>query len=516
MGRGRKPISNITSSDWESVFYNSVGHFVQIINNELSKEYKLEPLSNHIKIIGGYAFKNAQYKKNGVPIIRISDFNDERIVLNDVVYYSEADELEKYELYGNDIIIALTGGTIAKLAIVQSGLGKLYLNQRVGKFKILKPTEFESEYVYWIARSVQSIIKNLAWGAAIPNVSPKEIEALMFAFPDKSIQKGIIQFLNDLKNNNIEDDKVYFNWEIEKAIINLQFKQANNNTLSTELIYQLNLITKLRLQLLQDAAQGKLVKQHPDDESASILFEKIKAEKEQFVKNKKLKKERELPEIIREEIPFDIPKNWVWCKLGQILLEIKYGTSQSCDYDINQNTAVLRIPNVSNGIIDIKDLKYTNLSKKEKTDLSLKENDILIIRSNGSRDIVGKTALVDKRFVDYAFAGYLIRLRFNDQLIDPRYLLFITQSSYFRKLIESPLRTTVGINNINTAEISNLLIPLPPIAEQYRIVQKLNQLMQTREDLETSIKQSKQQNEQLLQQVLREALTTEVEPEEVI
>ena len=82
--------------------------------------------------------------------------NLQKIVLDDVVFYDETQELKRYELNEGDIVIALTGGTIAKLGIVQKGIGKLYLNQRVGKFEVLKPDEFETEYVYWIARSVQS------------------------------------------------------------------------------------------------------------------------------------------------------------------------------------------------------------------------------------------------------------------------------------------------------------------------------------------------------------------------
>ena len=193
MSRGRKAIV-FNGSDWETVFYNSVGKYVQCINKELAKEIRPEPLSKHIRILGGYAFKSTEYKKQGIPIIRISDFSNERIQLSDPAFYKESKELERFELKQGDIVIALTGGTIAKLAIVQAGLGKLYLNQRVGKFEVLNLNEFESEYVYWIARSVQSIIKSLAWGAAIPNVSPKQIEELEFSFPDKNIQKQIIGF----------------------------------------------------------------------------------------------------------------------------------------------------------------------------------------------------------------------------------------------------------------------------------------------------------------------------------
>ena len=221
MAKGNRTINLYKDDVWKSVFFESVGTYVNVINNELSQEYPLEPLSDYIKIGGGYAFKTSEYKKSGIPIIRISDFNNEQIDISNCVYYDEDASLSKYELKENDIIICLTGGTIAKLGIVQAGLGKLYMNQRVGRFDILDKSKFEKEYVYWIARSVQSIIKNLAWGAAIPNVSPKQIEKLQFSFPPIEVQRQIIEFLNDLKNNTIQN-KVYFNESIERHIIELQ------------------------------------------------------------------------------------------------------------------------------------------------------------------------------------------------------------------------------------------------------------------------------------------------------
>lgn len=509
MGRGRKSISNFKGSDWESVFYNSVGYFVKIINQELSKEYKLEPLSNHIKIIGGYAFKNAQYQKNGVPIIRISDFSNERIDLKDVVYYKEKKTLEKYELYENEIVIALTGGTIAKLAIVQGGLGKLYLNQHVGKFEVLKPNEFESEYVYWIARSVQNTIKNLAWGAAIPNVSPKEIEALKFSFPKRSIQQGIIQFLNDLKNNDIQENTVYFNEEIENSVIALQLGQVGHNTLSLELSHQLHLVKKLRQQLLQDAVQGKLVEQNPNDGPASVLLQKIKAEKEQHIKDKKLKKEKELPLIKPEEIPFGIPENWVWCKFGEIS-EIKRGKGP-----IYSEKGIYKMLNqkcVRWFIIDNQYAKQVDQSwfNSLSDDFTVKKEDVLI-NSTGDGTI-GRSAIADFTVEGFGFDSHILRMR---SWVDQKFICYFINSEHGQNLVEltkgatSTKQTELGVNNL-----LNFVLPLPPLAEQHRIVQKLEQLMQTCDALEATIKQSQQQNEQLLQQVLREALTKEVEPTE--
>ncbi len=276
--------------DYNTVFFNSVGSYVQRINDFLSHEIKPEPLLSHIRIAGGFAFKSSDYLKEGIPVIRISDFSDEKIVLKNVKFYEKSKSLKKYELKSGDIIIALTGGTIAKLGIVQDGIGKLYLNQRVGKFEVLNPAEFECEYVYWIARSVQVIIKELAWGAAIPNVSPKQIEKLKFPIPEKKVQRGIIMFLNDMRNNSIETRKCYFHTETEAEILFMHQQSLRGAGIITELTYQQTLLKELRQQILQEAIEGKLTKDwradNPNVEPASELLKRIQAEKEQLVKIK--------------------------------------------------------------------------------------------------------------------------------------------------------------------------------------------------------------------------------------
>jgi restriction endonuclease S subunit len=500
MGRGRKPISNFNGSEWETVFYNSVGTYVQYINIQLSKEYALEPLSNHLKIVGGYAFKTAEYKNQGIPIIRISDFNNEQIVLKDVVYYQESKELDKYQLIEGDIIIALTGGTIAKLAIVQAGLGKIYLNQRVGKFQALNPAEFEVEYIYWLARSIQSIIKNLAWGAAIPNVSPKQIEELKFPFPTKDIQRGIIEFLNDLKNNILKDDKVYFDEIIENEIILLQEKQLTTSTISTELTHQLTLVKKLRQQLLQDAVQGKLVEQNKKDEPASQLLKKIKAEKEKLIAEKKLKKEKELPPIKPEEIPFEIPDNWVWCRLGEI---IQYTEN----LDIQKHHSLDTIINyIDIDAIDNQKQVIREVKQKSVGELSTRARRVLkkgYIMYSTVRPYLKNIAVIDIELENFiGSTGFNV---FQTILVDTKYvfnfLLTPTLNDKYKEMM-------VGFNSpsITNEQFEQTLFPLPPQAEHIRIVQKLDELMLYCNELEASIKQSESQNEKLLQQVLREAL----------
>ncbi len=297
---------------------------------------------------------------------------------------------------------------------------------------------------------------------------------------------------------------------IEFQLANYQkFVNAKNiiKNLLEESEKQKNYIKQLRQNILQEAIEGKLTadwrKQNPaqkgnPDYDAEALFEQIQKDRNNE------KKQKEISSITDEEKPFEIPEGWKWVRLGEIIYSIVYGTSEKCSYDDKQNSAILRIPNISSGFIDVSDLKYTNLSKTEKEELSLKENDLLVIRSNGSPEIVGKMVCVPKTFEKYCYAGYLIRLRF----IVPEIGFFIAKISNAKSLrnqIEAPLRTTVGINNINADEIKRLKFPLPSLTEQKEIVEQIEKHLQTISDLENQITEREQLIKQLMQSILKDA-----------
>lgn len=499
MSRGRKSFCSSITDNWEKAFFNSIGHYITLINKGLSKSFNSEPLSNHIKIVGGFAFKNAEYKSSGIPIIRISDFSNERIVLDNVVYYEESPLLEKYELKESDIIIALTGGTIGKLGIVQAGLGKLYLNQRVGKFDILNADEFEKEYIYWIARGIESIVKNLAWGAAIPNVSPKQIEDLNFPIPTKDIQKSIIRFLNDLKNGSVNDE-IYFDEEIENEIKDIQEKQVKARDLQDELSHQLTLLENLNQAILQEAVQGKLVKQDPKDEPATELLKRIKAEKA-----KSGKKEKPLPPIKPEEIPFEIPSNWVWCRL------IDVGTTQTGTTPPTSNKEFFGkdIPFIKPADISLSGIDYENegltLSGLEKGVL-IKADSLMMVCIGGS---TGKSNYTNQD------------VSCNQQIntikglcgISGQFLQYFLQSPYFQKAIWA--KSSGGTTPIvNKSKWESIPIPLPPLSEQKRIVAEIEKQLAKTNQLKEHIIANQQATEQLLKALLHQAFEVE-EMEEV-
>ncbi|MCK7341042.1 restriction endonuclease subunit S [Enterobacter cloacae] len=250
-------------------------------------------------------------------------------------------------------------------------------------------------------------------------------------------------------------------------------------------------IDALKQTILQLAVMGKLVSQDPDDEPASELLKRIEQEKAQLVKEGKIKKQKPLPPVSDNEKPFELPQGWEWIRFSEILAELKYGTSQKCDYSTN-GYPVLRIPNVVGGEISLEDMKFCKLSEHEVKELSLKKDDLIFIRSNGSLSIVGQCTLLRRSLVDHAYAGYLIRARMFCDSVCAEYISLMMKTVFIRDQIEKPIRTTTGVKNINSSELSNLKLALPPLLMQKVIVEKTDVLLSFCESLQSRLRSAQQ------------------------
>jgi type I restriction enzyme, S subunit len=138
--------------------------------------------------------------------------------------------------------------------------------------------------------------------------------------------------------------------------------------------------------------------------------------------------------------------------------------------------------------------------------LKLQLGDILVVRSNGSLSLVGRPALVESHAVGYCYAGYLVRVRTNASLLDTRYVTLALGATHVRDQIERPIRTAVGLKNVNATELSRLLVPIPPLAEQHRIVAKVEELTEVCDRLESQIIAAQDAGRRVLEAVLHEAL----------
>jgi len=323
-------------------------------------------------------------------------------------------------------------------------------------------------------------------GAANVSLAVKDIAKIEIPLPPIDEQKDFIVFFNELQR---------FNYAL--------VQEFNN---------QEKYVSQLKQAILQEAIAGQLTadwrkqnlmqKGNPDTDAAALLA-KIKTEKQQLIADGKLKKEKPLAEIDSFAL-YELPHNWKWTRLGDITESLRYGTSQKCSYS-KVGIPVLRIPNLKDGMIDKSDLKYTLMSDTEIKNYSLYQEDILMIRSNGSKSLVGRASIVSSDCEGYAYAGYLVRLRFTPNSLISNFLYLVFESKFVRDQIEIPVRTTTGVKNINSTEILNLIIPLPPLAEQKAIVEKVDKLMNIIDQLEQQIKHRKQLAQALMQTVLREA-----------
>ena len=298
------------------------------------------------------------------------------------------------------------------------------------------------------------------------------------------------------------DEKFFLNYEIllpnvDEQLIQIdKIKSQKNsfNELTTELTHQLTLVKRLRQQLLQDAVQGTLVEQNPKDEPASELLKKIKAEKERLIAEKKLKKEKELPPIKPEEIPFEIPENWVWCRLGECIT-LKSGQDLSpSEYSDSIEDGLPYITGASN----LENEKVI-INRWTKVPKSIATEGELLLTCKGAG--IGKMAWLELPKVH--IARQIMALNSNQVLL--KYI----KTAITINIPEYQKKAKSLIPGIDRDTVLTTLFPLPPLAEQNRIVQKLDELMQNCNELEASIKQSESQNEKLLQQVLREALRKE-------
>lgn len=172
---------------------------------------------------------------------------------------------------------------------------------------------------------------------------------------------------------------------------------------------------------------------------------------------------------------YELPQSWSWINFGQVISDLRYGTSAKCGYEV-RGCPVLRIPNLKRGRISVADLKFGPLSAEEATRLALLPGDLLIVRSNGSATLVGSAAIVGEESRDFAFAGYLMRVRLKDSIALPTYILLALQTASVRAQIEGPIRTTSGVKNINSTEIQRLKFALPPLELQQRIVAHVDKL----------------------------------------
>lgn len=286
--------------------------------------------------------------------------------------------------------------------------------------------------------------------------------------------------------------------ERQLEIIELEDEAAElKKDLEEKLILQDGDVAKLRQALLREAMQGKLTKQDAKDGSSTDLLKTIKKEK-----SKSIKLLKSFPQINDEEVPFNIPENWAWCRLGEII-DIKGGKRVPNGYQLlkeKTNHGYIRITDMKQGTILNDDLRFISDSVYEGIKNYIIKKDNLYITIAGT---IGQVGDVPEFFDGMNLTENAARI-----------ILFNTNKSFLRYCMSTAFCQLQFIDKTKSRaqpklalkRIETTLIPLPPLPEQNRIVKKIEQLMQLCDELQYSIQQSKIENEKLLQGALRDAL----------
>ena len=236
---------------------------------------------------------------------------------------------------------------------------------------------------------------------------------------------------------------------------------------------------KLRQKILDLAIRGKLVPQDPNDEPASVLLERIRAEKERLIQEGKIKRSKKSASDDEIEAPFEIPESWEWTTIGEIALSILYGVSESAKD--SGNYKLLRITDIQNNKVNWDSVPFTNYDENKAQPYLLQDGDILFARTGAT---VGKSYLVEGLIQPSIYASYLIRVQ-TSSLILPSYIKFYFESGYYWEQI-SLSSVGIGQPNVNGTTLAALSIPIPPYKEQLRIASAVERWFTLIDELESN------------------------------
>jgi len=381
-----------------------------------------------------------------------------------------------------------------------------------GWLRISPPESINKDYLYLLLSSpfIKRAFQKSAAGAVVLNLNADKVREVLLPIPPRNEQLKLSQKVQELMalcdqleqqsyqsidaHNQLVDtllQTLVDSANAEELASNWQRLSDHFDTLFTT-EYS---IDALKQTILQLAVMGKLVKQDPTDEPASELLKRIAKEKEALVKAGKIKKQKPLPAITEDEKPFELPKGWEWIQLGDVHPEFQNGASSRGDSN-GIDVVVFRLADITDLKISEADTRTLQIDGSSLDKYNLLRDDILIVRVNGSAELVGRFVHCHKKY-DAIYCDHFIRMRLNTSPFISEFLVETSNSKLVRHAIQGLFVSTAGQKTVNQTHISSLLLPVPPLNEQIRIINKIKELGLIFESLATQITEAKQSNVQL-------------------
>lgn len=313
---------------------------------------------------------------------------------------------------------------------------------------------FSKDYLYYLLSSSMVFYQfaSIVSGAVVNNLNSDKVRLTLVPLPPLKEQKRIAEKIEELMPYVEKYDKAYS--EVEE--LNKKFPKD------------------MRKSILQYAIKGKLVEQREDEGTAEELYQQIQEEKAKLIKEGKIKKEKPLPEITADEVPFDIPKSWKWVRLGEIV-SIKGGKRLPAGKRLTQTKTdhiYIRVTDMKNQTVDDTDLHYIDDDIYERIkNYIIEKSDIYIVIVGST---IGKVGLVPERLHGMNLTENAARIIPN--CMDKDYLMrYLSAASAQTEFIEKT--NQVGQPKLALIRLKNTLVPVPPLNEQKRIVAKIEEIM---------------------------------------
>lgn len=481
------------------------------VQYQLPKGWEWVSLGNVSEVNGGFAFKSSKYSNDGMRVVRISDFDEKGFKNDKVVRYPFSDDLKNFKLEPQNILMAMTGGTVGKSLLVKELPEPMVVNQRVATIRILPGVV--PEYLNSLIQTnlIQNVIRN-AKNSTNDNISMADITGFHVPLAPLAEQRRIVAKIDELmarcdELKKLRNQREQKRLDVHKAALNSLLSASETNSFASswgfitrnfsELYSVKENVAELRKAILQLAVMGKLVPQDPNDQPAAELLKEIETEKKRLVKEGKIKVAKPLPPIKPEEVPYQLPKGWEWVRFEEITFQITDGTHHTPQY-VSEGVPFLSVKDMSSGYLDFTCTRF--ISQKQHEELCKRckpqKGDLLLTK-------VGTTGIPVLIETEQEFSIFVsvALIKFPLSLASGSYLCWLVKSPVVKKQSEEGTEG-VGNKNLVLRKISNFLLPLPPLSEQRRIVAKVDQLMALCDNLDNQIFAAAQKQSTLLNTVM--------------
>ncbi|WP_262287821.1 restriction endonuclease subunit S [Pantoea sp. Marseille-Q5743] len=459
-----------------------------------------------------------KYQSSGYPLVTSKNLSSGKLDLNNIKYISEKDHIkinERSFVERNDILFAMIG-SIGNPVIVD--IDEEFSIKNIALFKSYKKEFFQPLFIKYVLDNLAKKIKESSSGGVQPFVSLGTLRNLVIAFPPLSEQIRIVSKLTDLMSlcDQLEQQSLT-SLEAHSQLVNTLLATLTNSQNAEELAENWVRISQhfdtlftteasidaFKQTILQLAVMGKLVPQDPNDEPASELLKRIEQEKAQLVKEGKIKKQKTLPPVSDDDIPFELPKGWMWARVGDIL-SLKNGYAFKSNFFVEfRSKYILTTPGnfyETGGFRHRGDkTKYYHGPLDE--EFILNPGDLIIPMTEQAPGLLGSAAFIPKDEYIYLHNQRLGKIEMYHEGVISEFIFWFFNSQLLRTELA---RTCTGttVRHTSPDRILNALVPVVPSNEQYRITEKINNLM-----LLCDVLKSRLQSAQQTQLHLADALT---------